>query len=72
MIKVAKKYYNMLFLLLMTSITTFIMSFILTFINLGITENLHLIWLRNWLTAFVIVYPLLLFLSPKVRNFWKK
>lgn len=72
MIQVRKKYYNVLFSFIMAVIMTSVMSLIITIASLGFVENLHIIWMNNWLTAFFIAYPLLLVIVPNVKRLMEK
>jgi len=56
------------FALIMGIITTGIISFTLITVNLG-WAHLHLeIWVRSWLTAYLIVIPAILIVSPLVEK----
>jgi hypothetical protein len=44
------------------------MSFIICLVNLGFVENIMIIWLKSWGTAFVIAYPVVLLVNPVVRK----
>lgn len=53
-------------------IVTSYMSFILVLLNIGLTKNFTFIWLRSWLTAFIIATPSLLFIAPLIKKYTKK
>lgn len=38
----------------------------MTFIALGYSLNLFM-WLKNWLSAYVVAFPIMIVFSPKVR-----
>lgn len=56
------------FALLMGIITTCIISFTLISINVGFTEKFVAIWLRSWLTAYLVVIPAILLIGPVVQK----
>jgi cytochrome c biogenesis factor len=72
MIKVKKKYYNVLFSFLMAGFMSAIMSFVLTIKNLGLIEDLILVWIINWMTAFCIAFPIASFFVPKVKKLMER
>jgi hypothetical protein len=56
------------FAMLMGVVTTGIISFSLIAFNLGFTPNFTAVWLRSWVTAYVIVIPCILMIAPKVER----
>jgi hypothetical protein len=57
------------FALTMGVITTGIISFTLISINIGFAPNFAGVWFRSWMTAYVIVIPVILVVGPMVQNF---
>lgn len=55
------------FALAMGVVTTGIISFALLGINLGFSAQFPVIWVRSWLTAYVIVVPAILLIGPRVQ-----
>jgi hypothetical protein len=55
------------FALLMGIVTTGIISFSLVAINLGLSSDFVAIWLRSWATAYAIVIPAILLISPRLQ-----
>lgn len=53
-------------------IVTSYMSFILAIVNVGFNKNFILIWLTNWLTAFLLAIPSLLIIAPFIKKKLKK
>ena len=45
-----------------------IMSFALTLLNLGLIDNLLIIWLKAWGVAFLVAFPSVAVLAPKVHK----
>jgi len=68
MIKVKQKHYNILFSFFMAMFMSGIMSFVLTLKNLGFIEGLLFIWVANWLTAFLVAFPIASFFVPVVKR----
>ncbi|WP_229801581.1 DUF2798 domain-containing protein [Halioglobus japonicus] len=44
------------------------MSLIICLLNFGLIENILLIWLKSWGTAFLIAYPVVLLINPLVSK----
>ncbi len=64
-----KKYYSIVFAFLMASIMSFLMSGVITFINLGITPTFVDDWMfKAFPSAFIIAFPIALFVVPVVRR----
>ncbi len=55
------------FALLMGIVTTGIISFSLVAVNLGFSADFVGIWLRSWATAYAIVIPAILLISPRLQ-----
>ncbi len=49
-------------------IVTSYISFTLVMINIGFVKNLFLIWLKNWMIAFLLAIPSLLFIAPYIKK----
>jgi Protein of unknown function (DUF2798) len=56
------------FALLMGIVTTCIISFTLISINVGYTTQFLTVWLRSWITAYLVVIPAILLISPVVQK----
>lgn len=63
---------KIVFALLMGIITTGIISFSLISINVGFSDRFLSIWLRSWISAYVIVIPAILLIGPRVQQLTKK
>jgi Mn2+/Fe2+ NRAMP family transporter len=55
------------FAIVMGAITTGIITFSLTAVNRGFKPDFVAIWLRSWITAYLIIIPCLLLIAPKVQ-----
>ncbi|MGQ3177419.1 MAG: DUF2798 domain-containing protein [Blastomonas fulva] len=55
------------FALVMGMLTTGIISFSLIAINLGFSKRFLGSWLQAWVTAYVIVIPIILVVSPRLQ-----
>jgi hypothetical protein len=60
--------FEIVFALLMSSITTFFVTLVLVSINLGFTDKFLIVWLRSWLIATVMVSLSILFVAPQIRK----
>jgi Protein of unknown function (DUF2798) len=49
-------------------VTTGSVSFTVVLINLGITEAFWRIWLKSWLLAQVVAFPLILIVAPLIQR----
>jgi hypothetical protein len=59
---------KIVFALLMGVITTGIISFSLITINIGFGDRFLSIWLKSWMTAYLIVIPVILIVGPQVQK----
>lgn len=50
-------------------ITTGIISFSLIAMNLGFTDRFLKVWLKSWVSAYVIVIPAILLIGPRIQRF---
>jgi len=62
-----KKYEKLLFSFVMGLFMSFFMSFVITLINMGLVDQFISIWLQAFWKAFLIAFPTILFIVPKVR-----
>jgi hypothetical protein len=53
-------------------ITTGIISFSLIAINLGFIDRFIKVWLRSWVSGYVIVIPVILLVGPVVQKLTDK
>lgn len=56
------------FAFLMGSVTTGLVSLTVILINFGLTHSFWRIWLRSWATAFLVVVPVILIVSPLIAR----
>src|SRR5260221_24107 len=56
------------FALSMGVVTTGIISFTIIALNLGFSDKFLRLWLRSWGTAYAIVIPVILLISPRVQG----
>jgi len=59
---------NIRFALITGLIVTSYITFTLVAVNIGFKNNFVFIWLRNWLIAYLLVVPSLLFVGPVIRK----
>jgi hypothetical protein len=53
---------------LMTGVLAFVLSGVLTAVNVGLSSGFAHAWLRNDLTAWVVAFPLVVVLAPRLRT----
>ena len=67
--KLQKKHSSLIFALIMAFILPFVMTFFITLINAGLNEKFLLIWLKAYGIAFVVAFPAILIIAPRIRKF---
>lgn len=73
MIKILpRKYYNIAFAFLMALMMSFIMSAFVTFKTVWIVDDFLYIWFSSWFWAFLLWFPIALFVVPFVRKTLEK
>ncbi|WP_308428283.1 MULTISPECIES: DUF2798 domain-containing protein [Halioglobus] len=65
---IPKKYTPLVFSFFMSLLMSCLMSLIICLLNFGLIENILLIWLKSWGTAFLIAYPVVLLINPLVSK----
>ncbi len=65
---IAKKYEMLLFAFIMGTFMSGFMSLVVTFINIGFIDNFIYFWLSAYWKAFLIAFPTILFVIPRVRK----
>lgn len=55
------------FSLSMGVVTTGIISFVLLTLNLGLSSEFALAWLRSWAVSYTIVIPSILLIGPRLQ-----
>jgi len=63
---------KILFACIMAFINASLISFILTAYNIGFPDNFILRWIPNFIIAFSIVVPSIIFVGPKISKFVSK
>jgi len=44
------------------------MSFVISVFNVGIVDDILVIWLKSWSFAFIVAFPAVLMVAPIVRK----
>ena len=63
-----RKYKSFVFSFFMSLLMSGIMSLAITIFNLGLVDDLLIIWLRSWVFAFFIAFPVIILVSPVVHK----
>jgi hypothetical protein len=66
--KLSKKYYTLVFGVIMGSIMSVLTSLAVTIINIGIVHNFFEMWFGIFLTTFAIGFPMTIMITPFVKN----
>ena len=59
---------TVIFSFLMALLMSCFMSLIISIFNVGLVDNIVFIWLKAWLFAFVISYPMFVIMTPIVNK----
>lgn len=70
--KIPKKYAPLFRSFLMALILPFVMIFFVTLINVGFKDGFVLIWIKSFAIAFVIAFPLIILIAPRINKFVEK
>lgn len=68
LMKIPKKYTNILFAFVMSLLMAFIMSGVLTALFAGIDQQFIAHWLRAFIHAWPVAFPAVLIVAPIVRK----
>ncbi len=63
-----KKYETILFAFVNGAFMSGFMSFIITFLNIGFVDNFIFLWLGAYWKAFLVAFPIILIITPKIRK----
>jgi hypothetical protein len=66
---ISKKGAPLLKAFLMSLILPLVMIFFITLINVGFQSSFLFIWIKNYVIAVVIAFPLIILISPKINRF---
>jgi Protein of unknown function (DUF2798) len=66
--KLFKKYYTLVFGVIMGSVMSVLTSLAVTIINIGIVHNFFEMWFGIFLTTFAIGFPMTIMIIPFVKN----
>jgi Protein of unknown function (DUF2798) len=66
--KLSKKYYTLVFGVIMGFIMSVLTSLAVTIINIGIVLNFFEMWFGIFLTTFAIGFPMTIMITPFVKN----
>lgn len=70
--KLPRKYFHLVFSLVMGAKMVLVMTFFITLINLGWQEGFIVSWLKAYIVAYPIAVPVIYFLAPLARRFAAK
>ncbi|AZQ84025.1 DUF2798 domain-containing protein [Colwellia sp. Arc7-635] len=65
---IARKYQKILFFFLMALFMSGIMSFAISLFNLGLVNDLVIIWLKAWAFAFCVAFPVITIIAPVAQK----
>jgi hypothetical protein len=63
-----RKYQRFVFSFFMAFLMSCLMSLVITLFNVGLVENLAIIWLKAWGFAFLIAFPAVTIIAPIVHQ----
>ena len=67
--KLHRKYFHLVFSLVMGAKMVFVMTFFITLINLGWGEGFFASWMRAYVIAYFIAVPVIYYIAPLARRF---
>lgn len=70
--KIPKRFAPLFRSFLLALILPFVMIFFITLINVGLKENFIFIWMKSYAIAFVIAFPLIILIAPRINKFVEK
>ena len=65
---IPRKHHKVVFSFFMSLLMSCIMSFVISVFNVGLVENIVMIWLKAWSFAFAVAFPTILVVSPIVHK----
>lgn len=71
-LKINKKYENIVFTFIMAFGMSCLISFFMMLINLGFSQFVFLNWLKSWEIAFVFAFPAAYFFPRVIRKVMRK
>ena len=63
-----QKFQPVLTAFFMALFMSFLMSAVISFFNIGLPENFIAIWMKAWFMAFIVAFPIVMFVAPTVRK----
>lgn len=69
---VPQRYEHVAFALLLSAIQTFIITGISLILTVGLTAELPAIWLRAYLSSWIVAFPGVLVIAPVVRRILRR
>ncbi len=65
--KLSPRWFHPMFSLVMSGSMAFIMTAFVTWLNVGFTADFSRRWMHAFVTAWPVVFPIVLVLAPRVR-----
>jgi hypothetical protein len=62
------RYHRLVFSFFMALLMSCLMSLVITIFNVGLVDNIILIWLKAWAFAFSVAFPAIFIISPLVHK----
>lgn len=66
------KYQRFVFAFFMALFMSGFMSLVISVFNVGLVDDIALIWLKAWSFAFVVAFPTVVFVAPMVHKLTAK
>ncbi len=68
MSKLPKKYFHLVFSIIMGAIMVLLMTFVITFVNIGFASDFFVRWMKAFAVAYVVAVPVIYFLAPIAKK----
>jgi hypothetical protein len=65
---IAKRHEKYVFSFFMSLLMSCLMSLVISIHNVGLVDNIVLVWIRAWIFAFLVAFPTIIMISPVVRK----
>lgn len=66
--KLPKKYFHLVFSIIMGAIMVLLMTFVITLVNIGFASDFFARWMKAFAVAYVVAVPVIYFLAPMAKK----
>mgnify|MGYP000376099584 CR=1 FL=1 len=66
--KLPKRYFHLVFSVIMGAMMVLLMTFVITLVNVGLASDFVARWMRAFAIAYVVAIPVIYFLAPLAKK----